>query len=143
MKLLELLGFDYVNCTSCYLHACTWYNRLFSIFLSRYTNLCMYIIHVCTCVCTCGGCFHCFCSHDHLQGRPIIICCRGDTAVQAKAYRYLEIPQTVDCLQGILAVIPLQLLAFHIAVIRKHDVCFVQVFCFTMVVFLISSSFDG
>ena len=56
------------------------------------------------------------------SGRPIIICCRGDTAVQAKAYRYLEIPQTVDCLQGILAVIPLQLLAFHIAVIRKHDV---------------------
>ncbi|KAF3838235.1 hypothetical protein F7725_010003 [Dissostichus mawsoni] len=36
----------------------------------------------------------------------------------------LELPQTVDCLQGILTVIPLQLLSFHLAVLRGYDVDF-------------------
>ena len=31
-------------------------------------------------------------------------------------------PDLVDCLQGILTVIPLQLLSFHIAVLRGFDV---------------------
>jgi glucosamine--fructose-6-phosphate aminotransferase (isomerizing) len=34
----------------------------------------------------------------------------------------LEIPQTIDCLQGILNVIPLQLLSYHIAVMRGLNV---------------------
>jgi len=34
----------------------------------------------------------------------------------------LEVPHTVDCLQGILTVIPMQLLSFHIAVLRGYDV---------------------
>ena len=32
-------------------------------------------------------------------------------------------PHTVDCLQGVLTVIPMQLLSFHIAVLRGYDVC--------------------
>lgn len=34
----------------------------------------------------------------------------------------MEVPQTVDCLQGVLTVIPMQLLSFHIAVLRGYDV---------------------
>ena len=35
---------------------------------------------------------------------------------------YLEIPHTVDCLQGVLSVIPLQLLSYHMAVLRGCNV---------------------
>lgn len=56
------------------------------------------------------------------QGRPIIICNEGDKEVKSHAFRTLEVPKTVDCLQGIVSVIPLQLLSFHIAVLRGYDV---------------------
>ncbi|XP_063059891.1 glutamine--fructose-6-phosphate aminotransferase [isomerizing] 2 [Engraulis encrasicolus] len=56
------------------------------------------------------------------QGRPIIICCRDDPEITRCAYKTIELPQTVDCLQGILSVIPLQLLSFHLAVLRGYDV---------------------
>ena len=58
----------------------------------------------------------------HLKGRPILICNEGDDEVKGHAFRTLEVPKTVDCLQGILSVIPLQLLSFHIAVLRGYDV---------------------
>lgn len=38
------------------------------------------------------------------------------------AYKTIELPHTVDCLQGILSVIPLQLMSFHLAVFRGFDV---------------------
>lgn len=38
------------------------------------------------------------------------------------ADKVLEVPKTVDCLQGILTVIPMQLLSFHIAVLRGCNV---------------------
>ncbi|XP_071952117.1 glutamine--fructose-6-phosphate aminotransferase [isomerizing] 2-like isoform X2 [Antedon mediterranea] len=53
---------------------------------------------------------------------PILICQKGDKESQSKASRVIELPGTVDCLQGILCVIPLQLLAFHTAVLRGYDV---------------------
>lgn len=56
------------------------------------------------------------------QGRPIIICNEGDDEVKGLAFRTLEVPKTVDCLQGILSVIPLQLLSFHIACRCGYDV---------------------
>ncbi|XP_061786004.1 glutamine--fructose-6-phosphate aminotransferase [isomerizing] 2 isoform X1 [Nerophis lumbriciformis] len=56
------------------------------------------------------------------SGRPIILCCQDDTEVIGDAYRTIELPRTVDCLQGILSVIPLQLLSFHLAVLRGYDV---------------------
>uniref|UniRef100_A0A8C5KMH3 glutamine--fructose-6-phosphate transaminase (isomerizing) n=1 Tax=Jaculus jaculus TaxID=51337 RepID=A0A8C5KMH3_JACJA len=58
------------------------------------------------------------------QGRPIILCSRDDTESSKFAYKTIELPHTVDCLQGILSVIPLQLLSFHLAVLRGYDVDF-------------------
>lgn len=40
------------------------------------------------------------------------------------AYQTIELPQTVDCLQGILSVVPLQLMSFHLAVLRGYDVSY-------------------
>ncbi|XP_058506330.1 glutamine--fructose-6-phosphate aminotransferase [isomerizing] 2 [Solea solea] len=56
------------------------------------------------------------------SGRPIILCCQDDHEVIKNAYKTIELPQTVDCLQGILSIIPLQLLSFHLAVLRGYDV---------------------
>ncbi|XP_061386328.1 glutamine--fructose-6-phosphate aminotransferase [isomerizing] 2-like isoform X6 [Musca vetustissima] len=56
------------------------------------------------------------------KGCPIIICEQGDEETKAFCSRSLEIPRTVDCLQGILTVIPMQLLSYHIAVLRGCDV---------------------
>ncbi|XP_023690278.1 glutamine--fructose-6-phosphate aminotransferase [isomerizing] 2 isoform X1 [Paramormyrops kingsleyae] len=56
------------------------------------------------------------------QGRPIVLCCEDDPDVKKSAYKTIELPQTVDCLQGILSVIPLQLMSFHLAVLRGYDV---------------------
>ncbi|XP_018322787.1 glutamine--fructose-6-phosphate aminotransferase [isomerizing] 2 isoform X2 [Agrilus planipennis] len=56
------------------------------------------------------------------EGRPIIVCEKGDNETKNFAYKCLEVPKTVDCLQGILTVIPMQLLSFHIAVLRKCNV---------------------
>lgn len=58
------------------------------------------------------------------QGRPIILCSKNDTESCKFAYKTIELPHTVDCLQGILSVIPLQLLSFHLAVLRGYDVDF-------------------
>ena len=42
--------------------------------------------------------------------------------LQKKSCTTLKVPEVVDCLQGILTVIPLQLLSFHIAVLKGYDV---------------------
>ncbi|KAK2827073.1 hypothetical protein Q7C36_017999 [Tachysurus vachellii] len=56
------------------------------------------------------------------QGRPIILCCKDDAESRKLAYKTVELPHTVDCLQGILCVIPMQLMSFHLAVLRGYDV---------------------
>lgn len=56
------------------------------------------------------------------EGRPIVICEEGDTETQSFASKYIEVPHTVDCLQGILTVIPMQLLSYHIAVLKGCNV---------------------
>uniref|UniRef100_A0ABD2WY20 SIS domain-containing protein n=1 Tax=Trichogramma kaykai TaxID=54128 RepID=A0ABD2WY20_9HYME len=56
------------------------------------------------------------------DGRPIVICEEGDEETKSFAAKVLQVPKTVDCLQGILTVIPLQLLSFHIAVLRGCNV---------------------
>lgn len=56
------------------------------------------------------------------DGKPILICEKGDVETMAMAFKSLEVPHTVDCLQGILTVIPLQLLSYHIAVLRGCNV---------------------
>uniref|UniRef100_A0A0K8TTS9 glutamine--fructose-6-phosphate transaminase (isomerizing) n=1 Tax=Tabanus bromius TaxID=304241 RepID=A0A0K8TTS9_TABBR len=56
------------------------------------------------------------------EGRPILICEEDDEETKSYASRALEIPRTVDCLQGVLTVIPMQLLSYHIAVLRGCNV---------------------
>lgn len=55
-------------------------------------------------------------------GLPIVICEEGDTETVQFASKVLEVPKTVDCLQGVLTVIPMQLLSYHIAVLRGCNV---------------------
>ncbi|KAJ3029147.1 UNVERIFIED_CONTAM: glutamine--fructose-6-phosphate transaminase (isomerizing) [Siphonaria sp. JEL0065] len=57
------------------------------------------------------------------KGHPIIICNNDDTGIGA-AYRTIRVPQVVDCLQGILTIIPLQLLSYHLACLNGVDVDF-------------------
>ncbi|MGD8413220.1 MAG: glutamine--fructose-6-phosphate transaminase (isomerizing) [Candidatus Latescibacterota bacterium] len=56
------------------------------------------------------------------KGRLIALCNEGDKEVPKVADHVITIPQTLDFLYPILAVIPLQLLAYHIAVQRGCDV---------------------
>lgn len=56
------------------------------------------------------------------QGRPVVICDRDDYETIKSVNRVIKVPHSVDCLQGILSVIPLQLLSFHLAVLRGFDV---------------------
>jgi glutamine---fructose-6-phosphate transaminase (isomerizing) len=55
-------------------------------------------------------------------GNPLIICNEGDNEILDLGHKTIAVPKTVDCLQGILSVIPLQLLSFHVAVLRGYDV---------------------
>jgi len=56
-------------------------------------------------------------------GRPVLICEEGDAETQRlNPDNCLTIPHTVDCLQGILSVIPLQLLSYHMAVLKGCNV---------------------
>lgn len=55
-------------------------------------------------------------------GRPILICTKGDEETAMHGYKFIEVPHCVDALQGIITVIPMQLLSFHIAVLRGYDV---------------------
>ncbi|KAI9209901.1 uncharacterized protein BJ171DRAFT_557527 [Polychytrium aggregatum] len=57
------------------------------------------------------------------KGHPIIICNTNDSNIPDK-YRTIRVPQLVDCLQGLITVIPLQLLSYHIAVARGVNVDF-------------------
>lgn len=56
-------------------------------------------------------------------GKPIMICTE-DVVHEYKAYKTFAVPSTVDCLQGILTVIPLQLLSYHLAVARGYNADF-------------------
>jgi len=55
------------------------------------------------------------------KGKPIIICTEGDDSIPSELTK-LEVPGTVDCLQCIVNIIPLQLLSYHVAVLRGHNV---------------------
>merc|ERR1712127_771449 len=55
-------------------------------------------------------------------GRPLLILNENDKELTDLTEKQILVPKTVDCLQGLLSVIPLQLLSFHIAVLRGYDV---------------------
>jgi glucosamine--fructose-6-phosphate aminotransferase (isomerizing) len=57
-------------------------------------------------------------------GKPIVICNPGDEEFKASQAEKIEIPKTVDVLQGILNVIPLQLIAYWLAVMEGLNVDF-------------------
>lgn len=46
------------------------------------------------------------------KGRPIIICNEDDDSVPQSA-KVIRVPKTVDCLQGLINVLPLQLLSYR------------------------------
>jgi len=50
------------------------------------------------------------------HGRPIIICNKDDPEFPADIVEKIEVPRTVDALQGLLNVIPLQLISYWLAV---------------------------
>lgn len=56
------------------------------------------------------------------QGTVIAVCTEGDQEMGAKADYTIEIPRTMNFLMPILSVIPLQLLAYYIAVLRGCNV---------------------
>ena len=56
------------------------------------------------------------------EGKPILIIEEGDTETAKWSKNTLEVPHIVDALQGILTVIPLQLLSYHLAVLRDCNV---------------------
>ncbi|KAF2863530.1 isomerising glucosamine-fructose-6-phosphate aminotransferase [Piedraia hortae CBS 480.64] len=57
-------------------------------------------------------------------GRPIVICNKGDTEFPGDKTDRIEVPSTVDVLQGLLNVIPLQLMAYWLAVAEGLNVDF-------------------
>jgi glucosamine--fructose-6-phosphate aminotransferase (isomerizing) len=56
------------------------------------------------------------------KGRVIAIVTEGDELVSRIADYTIEVPETEECLTPLLTVIPLQLLAYHIAVVKGCDV---------------------
>lgn len=55
-------------------------------------------------------------------GLVIAIATKGDTSIKQLADYCLEIPEVPECLTPIVASVPLQLLAYHIAVLKGRDV---------------------
>ena len=56
------------------------------------------------------------------NGKIIAVVTKGDTSVKALADHVIEIPDVTEALTPILASVPLQLLAYHIAVLRECNV---------------------
>jgi glutamine---fructose-6-phosphate transaminase (isomerizing) len=56
------------------------------------------------------------------KGKVIAIVTEGDQIISKMADYVLEVPETMTVFSGLLAVIPLQLLSYHIAVLRGCDV---------------------
>jgi glucosamine--fructose-6-phosphate aminotransferase (isomerizing) len=50
------------------------------------------------------------------DGKPIAICNKGDTEFHADKADKIEVPSTIDALQGLINVIPFQLMAYWLAV---------------------------
>jgi len=56
------------------------------------------------------------------HGRVFAIISEGDERIKSLADEYVEVPKTLECLEPLLSTIPLQLLAYHIAVCKGKDV---------------------
>ncbi len=56
------------------------------------------------------------------KGKLIAIVTAGDDTISRIADEVIEVPDTIECLEPLLTTIPLQLLAYHIAVCKGKDV---------------------
>ena len=56
------------------------------------------------------------------KGKPIAIVSEADAEVESLVDDVIRVPATVDCLQSIVNIVPLQLLAYHLAVLRGNNV---------------------
>ncbi|XP_018834060.1 glutamine--fructose-6-phosphate aminotransferase [isomerizing] 2 [Juglans regia] len=58
------------------------------------------------------------------KGRLIVMCSKGDANAVGPggSCRVIEVPQVEDCLQPVVNIIPLQLLAYHLTVLRGFNV---------------------
>jgi glucosamine--fructose-6-phosphate aminotransferase (isomerizing) len=57
------------------------------------------------------------------KAQPIVLCNTGDDGIPAGS-KTIRVPKTVDCLQGLLNIVPLQILSYHLAVRNGCDVDF-------------------
>mgnify|MGYP002621208487 CR=1 FL=1 len=55
-------------------------------------------------------------------GRVTALVTKGDTQISQLADHVIELPDTIECFQPLIASIPLQLLAYHIAICKGKDV---------------------
>ncbi len=55
-------------------------------------------------------------------GKTIVVATEGDTTIEKLADHLITVPDAPEELQPMLTVVPLQLLAYHAAVLRGHDV---------------------
>jgi glucosamine--fructose-6-phosphate aminotransferase (isomerizing) len=55
-------------------------------------------------------------------GKTIVVATEGDNDIKHYADYLITVPDTVEQLQPLLTVVPLQMLAYHAAVLRGHDV---------------------
>ncbi len=56
------------------------------------------------------------------KGRVIALVTKGDTTISKVADEIIELPDCLECLEPLIATIPLQLLAYHIAVCKGKNV---------------------
>lgn len=56
------------------------------------------------------------------KGRVIAFVTKGDKEISKIADEYIELPQTIECLDPLITTVPLQLLAYHIAVCKGKNV---------------------
>ena len=56
------------------------------------------------------------------KGKVIAFVTKGDTVISKIADCSIELPETIECLDPLITTVPLQLLAYHIAVCKGMDV---------------------
>ncbi|KAK3267755.1 glutamine--fructose-6-phosphate aminotransferase [isomerizing], partial [Cymbomonas tetramitiformis] len=59
------------------------------------------------------------------QGRLIVVCGEEDTRIidsMSANGSLFKVPHVTDCLQGVVNIIPLQLLSYYLTVLRGHNV---------------------
>lgn len=56
------------------------------------------------------------------KGKVIALVTKGDDTISRIADEVIELPDTIECLEPLLATIPLQMLAYHVAICKGKDV---------------------